>query len=279
MSDEKSIISPLKRQIRFMRIKDLPGVELYQGVEVTQLTSRHVHWVFALTVGEAGVGIHQTTKGNYVVNPGKIALTNYGESHSSETPAGFKFSSRTIRIDQVLLERLLYQITGHNLDRICLPQPVINDKDLALSLLHLHSVLSTSTEKLEKECRTLNVLAKLYAHHMLKEPVSQPSRLEYAPVRHVCEYIKSCYYSNISLNKLAEIAGFSPFYLTKVFTKQIGVSPHEYHLQIRLKKATDLLALGKSPTEVAFEVGFCDQSHFCKAFKKKFGVTPGQYER
>jgi AraC-like DNA-binding protein len=279
LSNEKVSLAPEKRQIRFMRVKDLPGVELYQGIEVTQLTSRHVHLVFALTIGEAGVGIHQTTKGNFVVTPGNIILTNYGESHSSETPAGFKFSSRTIRIDQALLERLLSQITGHNLDRICLPQPVINDKDLALSLLHLHSVLSTSTDKLEKECRILDVLAELYAHHVLKEPVSQLSRHEYAPVRHVCEYIKDCYFSNISLNELAGIAGFSPFYLTKVFTKQIGVSPHEYHLQIRLKKATDLLALGKSPAEVAFEVGFCDQSHFYKAFKKKFGVTPGQYER
>lgn len=279
MSKEKIASAPEQRQIRFMRVKDLPGVELYQGIEVTQPTSRHVHLVFALTIGEAGVGIHHTTKGRFPVIPGNIILTNYGESHSSETPAGLKFSSRTIRIDQVLLERLLSQITDHNHDRICLPQPIIYDQDLALSLLHLHDILSTPTDKLEKECRILDVLAEFYAHHVLRESVAQTSRHEYAPVKRVCEYINDCYYTNVSLDELARIAGFNPFYLTRVFTKQVGVSPHEYHLQVKLKKATDLLYLGKSPAEVASEVGFCDQSHFYKAFKKKFGVTPGQYER
>ena len=80
------------------------------------------------------------------------------------------------------------------------------------------------------------------------------------------------------MDKLAEIAGLSPFHLSRIFAKEVGVPPHSYQLQIRLKKATDLLALGRPIVEVALETGFCDQSHFQKAFKKKFSITPGEYE-
>ncbi|WP_169716934.1 helix-turn-helix domain-containing protein [Sporomusa acidovorans] len=45
-----------------------------------------------------------------------------------------------------------------------------------------------------------------------------------------------------------------------------------------LKKATNLLASGKSLVESALATGFSDQSHFQKAFKKKFGISPGQYK-
>lgn len=51
-----------------------------------------------------------------------------------------------------------------------------------------------------------------------------------------------------------------------------------YQVQLRLNKALELLRSGKPVNEVALETGFFDQSHFTRAFKKKFGTTPGQYE-
>jgi transcriptional regulator GlxA family with amidase domain len=64
-----------------------------------------------------------------------------------------------------------------------------------------------------------------------------------------------------------------------VFAKEVGVTPHIYQIQVRLQKATELLATGCSIAEVALATGFCDQSHLQKLFKKKFGITPGQYGR
>ena len=260
-----------------MRVRDLPAVELYQGIEVTQPAPRHIHFVFALTVGEAGIGIHQTPKEKFHITPGNIVIINHGESHSNDIPVNSNYSSRTIRIEPQYLKMLLSQISYRH-DLICTPQPVLYDKNLAQSILHLHSTLAKSTMKLEKECLILDTLAELYARHIPKEQIRQSIGFEYASIKRVCEYLQDCYYMNISLNELAELASLSPYYLTRVFTKQIGVSPHEYQLQIRLRKATDLLFLGKPHAEVALSTGFCDQSHFCKAFKKKYGITPGQYE-
>jgi AraC-like DNA-binding protein len=81
----------------------------------------------------------------------------------------------------------------------------------------------------------------------------------------------------VSLGTLAAIAGFSPFHLCRVFERVVGVPPHVYQLDVRLTKAAGLLARGKRIVSVAMETGFCDQSHFHRAFKRKFGVTPRQY--
>ena len=63
----------------------------------------------------------------------------------------------------------------------------------------------------------------------------------------------------------------------RTFTQQFGLPPHAYLLQARIKKARTLLRTGMPRAEVAAAVGFADQSHFARHFKKIMGVTPSQY--
>ena len=56
--------------------------------------------------------------------------------------------------------------------------------------------------------------------------------------------------------------------------RAVGVPPHVYLRDVRLPKAAELLARGEKIVMVAMDTGFCDQSHFHKAFKSNFGVTP-----
>lgn len=268
-----------KRQIRFLRVYDLPQVELYQGTQVTAPNPRHEHQVFGLSVGEAGVGIHQTRKEKFHVTPGSLIVVNIGEAHSGGVPDGHHYSSRSIRIDPIMLNTLIGQITGHQKDTLLLSQPVVHDPELAQSILNLYEILVNSRSRLSKEYLLLDILAKLYSRHSREDIIPTILGNERNPVSRVCDYLKDCFNENVSLDKLAEIAALSPFHLARVFVKETGVPPHSYQLQIRLKKATDLLAAGRPIAEVALETGFCDQSHFQRAFKKKFGITPGQYNQ
>ena len=83
----------------------------------------------------------------------------------------------------------------------------------------------------------------------------------------------------IRLEGLAELAQLSPSYLLRTFRREIGLTPHVYQHQKRLEQAKVLLAQGEAPTQVALEVGFYDQSHLGKHFKRFVGVTPAQFAR
>lgn len=268
----------MKEKIRFIRVRDLPHLELYQGVEVTHSVARHIHLVFSLSVAEAGVRCHETREGKYWVTPGDLVAVNCGEAHSGGVPAGQSYSSRSLRLGQGLLDELTEK-TGLHPFGLRLRQPVITDPELARQVLAVHQLMAEPETKLAKECLLLDIFTKLWSRHSQAAPVPAPLGDERAAVARVRDYIQDCPGENVALDKLAEVSGLSPFHLVRVFTRQTGVPPHAYQLQVRLKKATDMLAAGRPLVEIALETGFCDQSHFQRAFKKKFGITPGQYER
>ncbi|HWR31110.1 MAG TPA: AraC family transcriptional regulator [Negativicutes bacterium] len=266
------------KSVRFSRIADLPHLELYRTTNVSACVPRHIHWVFSLSVIEAGVRIHGTKQEKYYVTPGSIAVVNLGEAHFSSTPDGCTASSNSLRVDAKMLNTLVRQVSGRDHATVHFRQPVIDDPDLFRQILNLCAVLGDCPSKLEMECLILAAFAKLCERHSREGLAPVVPGNEHTLVTRTCEFLQDCYNENVSLHRLGTIAGLSPFHLSRVFTKQIGVPPHTYQLQIRLKKATDLLASGRSIAEVAVETGFCDQSHFQRAFKRKFGITPGQYE-
>ena len=69
----------------------------------------------------------------------------------------------------------------------------------------------------------------------------------------------------------------SQYHFIRSFKKQIGLTPHQFKMQNRIRKAQRLLRENKAITEVALIMGFCDQSHFNKWFKRIVGITPSQY--
>lgn len=80
------------------------------------------------------------------------------------------------------------------------------------------------------------------------------------------------------IGDMAEKIHLSPFYLIRQFKKAFGLTPHQFQLQCRVRKAQGLLEKGKSVTEAAYEAGFYDQSHFTRCFKKIVQLTPKQYK-
>lgn len=268
-----------KNKITFMRVKDLPSVELFRTNGIDRPITRHIHFVFSISIVEAGLRLHETPSGKYLATPGSIILVNTGETHSSSIPDGYDSSyfSRSIRVDPLLIQEINLQVTGRKCDTVDFQNPVIYDLDLFQQILELNKVLYGPAPKLEKEVRLLEVIAQLYDRHSKRGIMTTSFSSESKPISRICEYLNNCFNENVSLNKLSEIADLSPFYLSRVFSKAKGIPPHAYLMQIRLRKATEYLAAGKSLVDVAIETGFCDQSHFQKAFKKKFGITPGQY--
>lgn len=81
------------------------------------------------------------------------------------------------------------------------------------------------------------------------------------------------------IEDMAQIIGVSPYYMIRKFKDACGLTPHQFQIQCRVRKAQRLLQEGKSVTEVAYATGFCDQSHFDRCFHKIVGLTPSEYKQ
>lgn len=80
-----------------------------------------------------------------------------------------------------------------------------------------------------------------------------------------------------SLEQMAAEVGVSRFHLLRSFQKHTGLSPRQWAMQLRTRRARGLLRLGLPAGEVAHALGFADQSHLNRHFRGAYGISPGRY--
>jgi AraC family transcriptional regulator len=103
--------------------------------------------------------------------------------------------------------------------------------------------------------------------------------LSKSQLQQVTEYINEHLHQDIKLIELAAIAQISPYHFLRLFKQAMGITPHQYILQRRIEKAKYLLQESElSIADIAFRVGFCDQSHLTRCFKRLLGITPKQLQ-
>ncbi len=92
--------------------------------------------------------------------------------------------------------------------------------------------------------------------------------------------IDECAHEPIDLNDAASDAGLSAFHFLRVFSAVLGVTPHQYLIRSRLRRAARLLADEARPiSDIAFDVGFGDLSNFVRTFRRAAGVSPRHFRK
>lgn len=87
-------------------------------------------------------------------------------------------------------------------------------------------------------------------------------------------------HETVDLEGAAREVGLSPFHFLRLFTRVLGVTPHQYLVRSRLRRAAGMLADDSRPiTDVAFDVGFGDLSNFVRTFHKAAGVSPRRFRQ
>jgi AraC-like DNA-binding protein len=100
------------------------------------------------------------------------------------------------------------------------------------------------------------------------------------PITKVVEYIESNFGRETRVEDMAKIASQSPAWFSKTFKKETGKAASQYLTEVRIKKACELIRhTRKSLTEICFETGFKEQSHFIKVFKKITGMKPLEFRK
>lgn len=112
----------------------------------------------------------------------------------------------------------------------------------------------------------------------LSPPQHNPHGLSRRALRLAHEYIVENLSERVTLDDLAQVIGLSRFHFARQFRRSTGESPMRYVQRCRVEYAKGLLRHSELLlTEIAVNVGFCDQSHFSRSFRKLVGMTPREF--
>jgi AraC family transcriptional regulator len=125
-------------------------------------------------------------------------------------------------------------------------------------------------------------LSTALAVHLLREygaavlgPERRYGRLPREKLVRAVEYIQDQLDTDLTVSGIAQAVGMSPDNFTRLFKESTGQSPYQYVVEARVRKAKELLTTGKfTISEAAHHVGFVDQSHLTRHFKRVFGLPP-----
>lgn len=128
-------------------------------------------------------------------------------------------------------------------------------------------------------------LRNLLAVHLLRKhttalvkPTVEPSHLDGLKLKQLQDYIEENLGEDLAIATLAAQIPMSQFHFARAFKTATGESPHRYIMQRRIERAKILLSVARlTVAEVAYQVGFSNQSHFTAQFRKAIGMTPKQF--
>ena len=89
-------------------------------------------------------------------------------------------------------------------------------------------------------------------------------------------YIETCD-SRFCIDLLSETVHISKYHLDRIFKEQIGITPYQFYIGVRMKKVRQGLQARSPLSDIVFNFHFSDQNHLCNMFRKHVGISPTQY--
>lgn len=128
----------------------------------------------------------------------------------------------------------------------------------------------------EKRVELLEAMSDVLSAFLKQDPRFVQSSPMVNAVR---QFVFSHISEEISVEELSGLQGYHPNYFIKVFSRETGMTPHQYVIQCRMQYAVDLLNRGQSNQAVGEACNYSDTSTFTRAFHKYYGVTPRKYRQ
>lgn len=265
---------------RYWRPAGLAGVELLRADASTHRYARHAHEGYAIGVVAAGAHAFAARGQVWTAVPGRIVAVNPDQAHDGGPAArDGAYSYRMLYVDAALAAAAVAEAAGRRAPAPFFSDAVVEDAALAGRLARLHRALEQPAARLERETRLVTALLVLARRHGRQVP--EPADAAGCPraVALALEHLEAHFAEDLSLADLAGVAGTDRFRLLRAFRRRLGLPPHAYQTQLRLRHARRLMLAGEPPAMAAAAAGFADQSHLIRKFKAAYGVTPGRWLR
>ncbi|WP_406151408.1 AraC family transcriptional regulator [Streptomyces sp. NBC_01012] len=230
----------------------------------------HTHDAWTLLLVDEGMVRYDLDRHEHGAPSSVVTLLPPHVPHNGDaaTPGGFR-------------KRVLYLNTGQidaDLVGRAVDRPVLRDPRLRLRVDQLHRTLERPDDELEAQSR-LALVSERLAGHLRDEVAPAPQvpdrRVAYALRDLLDEHVVE----GLTLREAADRLHSHHAHLVRAFSREFGLAPHQYLTGRRVDLARRLLLGGMRAPEVAASVGFYDQSHFSRHFKRVVGTSPGRYAR
>ena len=148
--------------------------------------------------------------------------------------------------------------------------------DTSNFIKQIHAILADTTLTSDEIAKKISViffeLVQFLSENSEKKDKTSPD------AEAVKNYIDTNIYKSLTIDDLAKIIYKSPAHTIRIFKKAYGITPYEYYMDNRIKKAISLLKDTMfSVKEIAFMLGFCDEHYFSNIFKQRTNKKPTDY--
>lgn len=249
------------------------NIRLLDAVNVAHEFPAHVHDSYTLGVVTRGERLICVNGVEHLIRAGEGFIIDPLEPHTCGPVDGNGHDYRVISLDAALMKAAARDVFG----RECLPRFScirLSKNTLIIRLINLLRKLDNNQAGGVELLPLLTDIIERYASTVSPEAISDSRQRLAFQARAFLDMHPD---RTVSLDELAAEVNISPYYVDRVFRAVIGVPPHVYQLQARVKRAVAALLKAGSITEAAYTLGFADQSHFTRIFKKNVGVSPGRF--
>lgn len=241
------------------------------GVDAVRIVSgrafpRHAHDQFGVGVMRSGGHASWSGCGAVEAGPGDVLAVSPEEIHDG-APIGERRAWGMVFVEPGVVARLV----GQEAARRELGFAVRSAPRIAAAALAAQRALFSGETAAAEEALT-SLLADL-----LSPAAAIGDRTPSPASRRVLERIHDRPEAPPSLDEVAALMQMGRAGALRRFRREVGATPHDFAMHLRLRLARRALAAGEAPAAVAHDLGFADQSHLTRAFSRQFGLPPGRY--
>lgn len=240
----------------------------------------HWHDTYLVGVTEQGVQQFHSRKQQHQSRPGTVFLLEPGELHDGDAIDDTGFTYRMLYIEPDFMRQQLAAVFGSVPDSFELnfARTLSGDRQLARATFHAFQCLHDRELKIVKESAMQQLFAALTQHQHWRKSIIIPQHEKSLALK-ARAWLHDHLQDNIGLSDMAQALEVDRFRLSREFQAQFGLPPHAWLIQLRLTHARRLLAEGVSPADVAAQLGFADQSHLGRWFRRAYQLTPARYQQ